>query len=529
MSVKVMIVDDEHLGRALIRLGIEWEANGFEIMGEADSGKSALDFMEQKAPDILFTDICMPFMDGLELTQQVRERYPRVRIVIMTGHREFEYAQRAVKLGVTEFLLKPINSQEVLKIVLKLKQEIMEQKAHEKEIDSIRAQLSRSLPIMKERFINELIHGGLAEEQVPELLKKYNAEFVLGQSFCLLIKLCWKNPGAAAAKELKSSIIQRVELLIDSVYAGCETNEEDYVLLIEGACEDSRILILRDGITELLADYPEYSINMGVGGRYTGVPGLLQSYKEAKDAVKARVVYGHNRVIYFHQLDALRQENSKLLEGNWHEFSSFIKNGMADKAKDYIHNYILWISRTGSLDIQIIRLLCNHVVTVNLAVLHEQGKRLSQVFPCGYDVSNEISKVDTLEDMERLLQYFVSKVILYIQSNKEKKSGQLVEDTKRYIEEHLCESNLSLKVMAKILYVNESYLSRVFKAEAGENITDYILRLRISKAMEYVNETKLKAYEISERIGFNDSHYFSLCFKKYTGKSINEYRKSTSL
>ncbi len=526
MSIKVMIVDDEHLGRALIKLGTDWEANGFEILGEANSGKSALDFMRHNVPDVLFTDICMPFMDGLELSERVREEYPQVRIIIMTGHREFEYAQRAVKLGVTEFLLKPVNNEDVLKVILKLKREITEQREKEREISNIRTQLSDSLPIVKEHFLKDLIHGKVEEKQTPELLMKYDLEFVEGEIFCLYTKLCL-NEHEEKKGELRTKVISESEKLFTKPHACIGVNDGDIILLMGGSSDEDDISALRGKIHTILSEDTECAVTIGVGGRYTGIRGVALSYKEAKEAVKARIIYGNDRTIHFEELNNLRQENSDLLEGNWSEFAAFIKNGIEDKAGEYIHNYILWISGTGFLDIQIIRLLCTNVVTISITVLNEMGKKLPQVFPKGYDVFNEISKIDTLKDMEELLQYFVREIINYIQAGKEKKTNQLVEEAKKYIAEHLCEPDLSLKGIAKSMYINESYLSRVFKSEAGENVTDYVLKLRICKALEYLDKTSLKAYEISEQIGFSDSHYFGLCFKKYTGKSVNEYRKGT--
>lgn len=257
MAIKVLVVDDEYLERALIRLGTDWTGNGFEIIGEAESGEEALKIIQKNKPDIVFTDICMPFMDGLELAEKICEKYEDIRIVIVTGHREFDYAQRALRLGVTDFLLKPINNEEVLSISLKIKANIE-----------------------KERTA-------------------------------------------------------------------------------------------RDG------------------------------------------------------------KNNELYQPN---------EGLYEKART-------------------------------------------------------------------------------------KRINALVEKAMAYIKENLSDPDLSLKSIARNLYVNESYLSRVFKQEMDEGITEYITKLRIDKSIEYINNTDLKAYAIAERIGISDPHYFSICFKKYTGKSINEFRK----
>jgi len=259
-TTKILIVDDEYLERTLIKLSIDWIAHDFEIIGEADSGETALRLIEKNPPDILITDICMPFMDGLKLCAAVREKYEDIKIIIITGHREFEYAKTAIKVGVTDFLLKPINSEEVLKIALKLKEEI----------------------INKRKFLSE-----------------FNA----------------------MKKQLG---------------------------------EDSN----------------------------------------------------------------------------------------------------------------------------------------------------------------------------YININDSKKVSEPVGKILAFIEQNLTNKELSLSTIANSLFMNYSYLSRIFKQEMEESITEYITRLRINKSILYINNTNLKVYEIAEKVGIKDAHYFSICFKKYTGKSINEYRKS---
>lgn len=259
---KIIIVDDEYLERTLLKMGIEWEENGFEVIGEASSGEEAMELIEKQKPDIVFTDICMPFMDGLELCKKIREKYSEMNIVIITGHRDFEYAQKAISYGVNDFILKPIDHDKILELADKLKEAIFE----------------------RESFLDE-----------------------------------------------------------------------------------------------------------------------------------------------FHNM------------------------------KDLL----------GSISI------------VN---------------------------------------------------NKEKigKNNQLVERAKKLIEESLSSSELSMKDVANKLYINSSYLSRIFKQDTGENVVDYIMKLRIVKSIEYLNNTNLKAYEIADLVGISDAHYFSICFKKYTGKSINEYKKGIS-
>ncbi len=157
MKTKILIVDDEFLERTLIRHGNEWEANGYEIIGEADSGRSALKIIESVQPDIVFTDISMPFMDGLQFTEELKKRYPQIKVAIITGFREFEYARKALKLGVTELILKPVQHEEVLMAADELRSQLKQEKAHHDEMISMRKEIIDHKPIKQELFLRSLI------------------------------------------------------------------------------------------------------------------------------------------------------------------------------------------------------------------------------------------------------------------------------------------------------------------------------------------------------------------------------------
>lgn len=351
-AIKVLIVDDEHLERALIKLGTNWSEYGFEIVGEADSGQSALEKIKELKPEVVFTDICMPFMDGLELSSRLREIYPDIRVVIITGHREFEYAQRALRYGVTEFLLKPIKSREIQEVIQRLKNEIHREK------------------------------------------------------------------------------------------------------------------------------------------------------------------------------EAVEQFASLILEVDWKELSFHLKNGIKDKILDLIDGYLSRVAELGNIEITTVRMLCTNIVSALTTVLSDMGKKISDIFEAEYDIYAKIGKADSLEDASAVLKDFAEKIIDYINFSKGKKVNELVERAKEYIEQNYTKEEIGLGDIAAKLFVNQSYLSRVFKVETGDSITEYISKLRINKSIEYITGTNLKVYEIAEKVGISDPHYFSICFKKYTGKSVNEYKKS---
>ena len=169
--LKVLIVDDEYLIRNLLRMRVDWQQQGMHIVGEASNAAEALEQVELLHPDIVFTDIYMPSMDGIELSGLILERYPSVKIVVVTGHDEFEYARQSVKLGISDFILKPIRATELLQVTTKLRAAIEQERGREYELIKLREEMKRSLPYLKERFVNQWLQGVLHEEEVREQVR----------------------------------------------------------------------------------------------------------------------------------------------------------------------------------------------------------------------------------------------------------------------------------------------------------------------------------------------------------------------
>jgi len=179
MKIKVLLVDDEKLERVLIRKGYDWEANGFEIIGEASSGEEALEFFSIKEPDIILTDINMPYMDGLELTEKIREHAYKCRVVIVTGYRDFEYARRAIKLGVKDFILKPVNISDIAKIVENLKEELDQEIGYTQEYHQLKMTATENQDILIESFLQRLVGRNIEEDEATRKLQMYGFDRLL--------------------------------------------------------------------------------------------------------------------------------------------------------------------------------------------------------------------------------------------------------------------------------------------------------------------------------------------------------------
>ena len=187
--LNVLLVDDEKLERVLIRKGYNWEENGFNIVGEAASGEDALEYINYHNVDIVITDINMPGMDGLQFTEKLLQKNPKCRVVIVTGFREFEYARKAIKLGVDEFLLKPVNIKEISEVMTKIKTEIAKVNEEESKVAKLKESAEKNYDILRESFLLRLVENRIGEEEATKKLETYNCSDLVDGCVCINVKI----------------------------------------------------------------------------------------------------------------------------------------------------------------------------------------------------------------------------------------------------------------------------------------------------------------------------------------------------
>lgn len=524
MKIKVLLVDDEKLERVLIRKGFHWEERGFEIIGEASHGEEALDIMKHKQPDLVVTDINMPFMDGLELTEEILRQYPQCRVIIVTGYREFDYARRAVKLGVKDFLLKPVNIKDLEETVTKIKKEIEEQKSIKKEYVKLQETVHEHHEIVIESFLQRLVEGRVEEEEARNKLTLYGFEGILKRNRCINIKpiflsdtkeeekLQLSREMLSAAKSISSDdmvIFQHFLYNIILFLPSLKENEEEAIAhqLLESILKQKRLECI-----------------IGISEVQEGFQGILHTYVQSQKAISTSVILGKNCVIPYREYRRIKRKSSSMEKFDWKEFIVAIENGMESQVFDYIDYYLEAMSKEGLFDPNYLKLSTMSMLLKVSTVLTKYGKSLEDIID-QEDMYDKISKIDTLWSMKQYLEESIGAILNFHNTVRSKKSNKLIDQVVTYLDEHVYEQNLTLKRIAKDVYVNESYLSRIFKKEMGESLIEYITRKRIEESMRLLDTTDLKVYEIAEKVGINDPHYFSICFKKHVGVMVKEYKK----
>ncbi|MGL4338047.1 MAG: response regulator [Turicibacter sp.] len=510
MDIKVMIVDDERLERVLIKKSYDWEGNDFLVVAEASSGDDAMDLVKKHQPDIIFTDINMPFMDGISFCTWVRKYYPMIRVVIITGFRKFEYAQRAVQLGVKEFLLKPIQKEDIHGILNRCKIEIIEEQAHYSELNQLKQSKSKHEKNIFDNLLERLLEGTLDVIKEKDKLVSYQMDDLLRGGICICLKL--NHP----------QLINRIEKNL-----ACKP----YCLIYKG----NTIIVLPATYSNLEDDLENVKqelkrdlgsdIVMTVGNYCEGVEGVSLSYRQALHLTKP-VPCKKGNDIRFYRDYLVTSQSKETVDINTKELIFSLENGLREKAYRLINEYSASLSEMDILELETVRFMSLNIVTIFLTVLDNKNKNLSHAFETEQLFYDKLARIKTLEELNRFFINCSDQIISCLVGSTEKRSNKLIDDAIAYIDEHLCESGLCLNSIASFLHVNESYLSRTFKKEVGVSIIEYITKNRIKKSIVLLTTTDLKVYEVALEVGIEDAHYFGICFKKNTGKTIKQFKES---
>ena len=523
-----MIVDDERLVRDLLKACIDWEEIGLTVTGESASAVEGLELVDRLLPDIIFTDICMPMMDGLEFSKRVVEKHPQIKIIVLTGHEEFEYAKKGIKVGVADFLLKPINDDEIRKTALSAREKIIKERTQNEEYGRLKEQLRQNLPFLREKLFNELIQNGGTIDDLKEKLSYFDIEVGEAPFQSAVIEVYSAKEEEASDEEMKLMLKMRCQELVqqyfthDSLIHVFPDNSERVVVL----CNDGEIDLWEccEAIKSMLINRLKCFVCVGVGKPYAKADKIWMTYKEARDALKYSCVVGKNQVISFSDICSTPDTQTSVDGDLMNSFCFYLKSGLMGKAEELLASVFREARSSVASKEQVRVFACNFIANI-LNVLIEAGIKQEEVFDGESQPFETVFRLDALPEAEEHIKRISLKVVQAVGSSHGKKARKIIQDVKEYIDENYSRPNLMLSEVAKKFYVNLSYLSRIFKEETGLTFVDYLNRLRMEKAMKLLNETDKKAYQIAEEVGISDPHYFSVCFKKFAGVNVNEYKK----
>jgi len=533
--IKIMIVDDEFVIRQGIITSIEWESMGMTIVGEAANGKEAYEKALSLEPHIIVTDVKMPVMDGLELTRRVRETMPKVRVIIISGYDEFQYAREALRMGVSEYLLKPIGADELVKLMLKQCNEIIQECKETDRETKIKSIFNENFYFMQERFVNDLVRGENSDwELILEKSRELNLD-LCGKDYQAVIididdyLLITEQMSSARKKAIKNNVKTIADRIIyPSTGSLFFLSENGYLFSIINV-KDSNRYDLNNLYREIQYEVRKshgITVTLGLSSIHKHTGGIPQAFSEAVQTINNKAFKGKNQIISINDVNRAQASAPVIYPASEEkEIMDCIRTLDSEKLNSVLDR--MYVKLAGSeADYKDIKNICLRLITIAEIQLEELGVDYGNQNKRQLDHYVDIEKYETVEDIKEWNKGIFHTIINAIQSSKNDKFKGIVKVAMQYSHEHYYE-DIGVEHIAAITYVTPNYFSRVFKKEMGRSYTEWLNTVRLDKAKVLLKDLKLKVYEVAEEVGYNDYKIFTHNFKKYVGCTPKEYREST--
>lgn len=518
---RVLLVDDEEDIREGISRKMDWLGLGFSLVGEAANGQDALELAESLRPDVILTDIKMPFMDGLELCRILTDRLPAARFVVFSGFDAFEYAKQAIQMNVVEYILKPINADELSAVLRRLKEQLDRERAERRNVELLRSRYTENLPVLRELFYANLLDGhiepGTERERAARLdIDLQGEEWAVGLAYI----------GSDRRDTLSTLSIQN--LLEETLTADrCKLSlYNDWVAVIVSLTESFTIYDLirvLDRVCTLAASYLGLTLTVGVGAPCKELSGMARSAAEARTALEYRSMVGRGQVIYIGDLEPDGGQVLTFEEADERTLTAAVRLGSEQEVRDAAAALAGKIREANPSAGQY-NLFLMELVTHLMKMTRRSGVGVEEVFGTGFSLPIQDSALPSLEELEDWCAERYLRLRTLIRRRQTDSAGQTVETAKEYIRQHYAESDLSVEKLCAYLHLSSTYFSTLFKRETGTSFTAYVTTVRMEAAAEAIRGTEEKTYLIAQRCGYEDPNYFSYVFKRHFGVTPTKYR-----
>jgi len=529
---KVFLVEDEIIVREGIRNSIPWEKTAYNLAGEAPDGEMALAMIQDIKPDILITDIRMPFIDGLSLSRIVKKTLPWIKIVIISGHDEFEYAREALSLGVEEYLLKPVSSQDMLKTLDKIAARIDEEKEKLLSIENLKAQVRSSADILRDKWLSDFMNGRIPATEAIEKGREFNID-LLSRSYIIAVIAV-----LSGEKEAQLTPVKKIFQSIMEQYSGSiwfAEHEKRFVLLLKETAADSitgKTSTLEESVYAIAQAFKyeverntNCKITAGIGTPAERIGEVPKSYQSALKAADYGINHGLAQIA-----DSSLFSSSVGEKFGFSEFPDITGDIFLTKlryaAKKDIDTIIKEYTKTleSNFDEMSAYFIFGEVVVTAAKIVEDMGGDLKEITPFSLEKGVVRSFVVSRNIFMEKLRALLTAVIEYRDSRTGGRYQSVIVKAKEYIDRNFASGDISLHSTASYVGISPNHLSTVFAQETGENFIDYLTRVRLEKAKQLLRNTAMKSADIAFETGFNDPHYFSYIFKKNIGVSPREYR-----
>ena len=524
---KVFLADDEIVVREGIRSNFPWEQTDFVLAGEAPDGEMALSMLQDIKPDILITDIRMPFMGGLELCRAVSVSMPWMYIVILSGYDDFAYAREAISLGVKEYLLKPVSGQELLQVLNHIADCIREDKRRQDNLRTYRDQLASSGQLLKERLLGDLI-AGIPENEVVERGRALQMSLTAGRYLTMVVELS-REPVSAEETRAAESLLGRLAKSSGGTVCMCQVQGR-FVMLVMGD-DDADIEERTYGLAQAAKFDVERNTSLKpliaigttvrtlkeVPHSYADASALLRTLHEAENLNRDRRIVG--------VLDIVPQESLSLVNVKVPQIFEKLRNANMAEIDGILSDYTRSIGQTAAQSKLMVNYIFVDIVLSASRIIRDCGGDPQRIIPSAFRPDGQSAAVSTLDEAMATARDLLRTALAYRDEQGSVRYGVVIRKAKAFIDERFSNPDLTLREVAEHVSLSNNHFCTVFSQETGVTFTEYLTSVRLARAKELLRDQQMRTSDVAFAVGYNDPHYFSYLFKKNTGMSPRDYRK----
>jgi two-component system, response regulator YesN len=533
---KTLIVDDERLDREGIKGQIEWKDLNITIVETAKNGFEALAVIESQKPDILITDVKMPGMNGLILAQKASEIVPWIKVIFISGFDDFEYVKNALLINAYEYLLKPVDTDDLLTAIKKVVNERIKERKTEEENELLINKVNESKPLLKQKLIYDIIYGTSNNESIWKNINYLNLNF---QEGCYRILLCELDDYGFLLEELGTNKLENLQkVIIDIIskievynclleFAQIDKTRIAVVLSFNSELENGRINDMSNNISkhiiEEVKNATSISITIGIGCIVKAFTELHLSYDESCMALSQKMLAGKGTVIYYYPKTNIKEAGIEF-QNITNEMIQCIKSHDTNKA-NYLLDYLFNSLESGNVyGSKYIQNCCINIISRIEIELIELNESVENVFGKNIVLWEKLMKFETILDIRQWMKNIFRAVTEYFENKNSKKNRKIIMAVIQKIEQNYS-SELTLKDVATEFFYSPNYLGAIFKEELGMGFSECLSEYRMKKAGELLQQTHLKMYEVASQVGYKNVPSFINQFKLSYSMTPTEYRE----
>ncbi len=536
-EIKVFLVEDEMVIRRGIKNSIDWEKEGYIFCGEASDGELAYPMIIKEKPDILITDIRMPFMDGLELCKLVKKELPNIKILILSGYDEFDYAKEAIRLGVTEYLLKPISSGKLLEVLNGVSESIRREKEDKDLVRKYMEEMRENTEHEKQKFFEQMIAGNLSMADALETGKKYEMNLSAGMYNLLLFRFTLGEENRKSGELLGEAeyAIEKLTERLEYVFE-FQRGVEGWAFLLMADNEEQmseRVKELSKDLEEIMKNYSTIAYFGGIGQPVARLRELEESFREAERALAARFTMELNRIISVEDirmaqnvdtLDDIEITSFGEIEKTRTMLEKFLNNGAEDEIDEFVDVYINELPEENLKSVLMRQYIIMDAYIVMMSFCEKIEGIEGEMQAQSEELKNSMKTSQTLEEIKNYIRMLLKKIIGVRDTISGRRYSDIIEIAKDQIRKTYMSDEISLNTIAAEVGMSPSYFSSIFSKEMGKTFVEYLTEIRMDRAKELLMCSSMKTSEIGYEVGYKDPHYFSYIFKKTQNCTPKEFR-----